>query len=313
MEKVVKTFVSEIRSVNEKDFTLEAVISDETVDRYGEVIKVDAWKKRLNRYKGNPVLLTSHKYDKLTNQIGEAHKVGIVDGKLVAKFKYYVNEGNSEADWGWKLASKFGRAAYSVGFLPYTYDEKDYDDEVKMGKKPCREYTDVELLEVSQVLIPANPSAMMKSFEEEEDIELKGYLDFVRKGFEEEGIKEDIAEEIIAEAVVEEIEDVKNIEETIIVEEEEPEEIENKDVKEEEDMGEVLSAINELKETIEKKFEMLDSFIKDYNDFFVKNEDALEDEDLKSVEKEIEDENYIKKLLEETNDILTKTISVQSK
>ncbi|HNQ20726.1 MAG TPA: hypothetical protein PKI46_06665, partial [Bacteroidales bacterium] len=60
MDKVVKTFVSEIRSVNEKDFTLEAVISDETVDRYGEVIKVDAWKKRLNRYKSNPVLLTSH-------------------------------------------------------------------------------------------------------------------------------------------------------------------------------------------------------------------------------------------------------------
>jgi|GEM_PF-2942115 len=205
-EPIVKTFISDVKSVNEQDFTLEAVISDETVDRYGEVIKVDAWKKRLYRYKQNPILLTSHRYDKLTNQIGEATKVGVVDGKLVAKFKYYVNEGNPEADWGWKLASKFGRAAYSVGFLPYEYEDKEYDEDVKKGKKPYREYIDVELLEVSQVLVPANPSAMMKSFNEEEDTELKGYIDFVRKGLEtdtdyETIIKEDLvgkdAEDII--------------------------------------------------------------------------------------------------------------------
>ena len=79
----------------------------------------------------------------------------------------------------------------------------------------------------------------------------------------------------------------------------------------EEDMGEVLNAINELKETVEKKFEVLDSFIKDYNDFFVK-EEPFDEDIIESVEKEIEDENYIKQLLEETNDILTKTISVQS-
>ena len=434
MDKVVKTFVSEIRSVNEKDFTLEAVISDETVDRYGEVIKVDAWKKRLNRYKSNPVLLTSHKYDKLTNQIGEAHKVGIQDGKLIAKFKYYANEGNPEADWGWKLASKFGRAAYSVGFLPYTYEDKEYNEDVKMGKKPSREYTDVELLEVSQVLIPANPSAMMKSFEEEDDVELKGYLDFVRKGFEEDArtnyeeiVKEDLnakdAEDIIEtkpdtenyvhigvsgeegkhsghaiktitisssegikahyctetdckkitgymfdkekgwthekaqewvdehskayewfnqcqyldigdKTVNDEVttdcvlgiylwgfdtpESIKtlydfkdDINDVILNKKKKPCGPKGKDITEEEGMGEVLNAINELKETVEKKFEVLDSFIKDYNDFFVK-EEPFDEDVIESVEKEIEDENYIKQLLEETNDILTKTISVQS-
>jgi hypothetical protein len=73
----------------------------------------------------------------------------------------------------------------------------------------------------------------------------------------------------------------------------------------------VLNAINDLKELVEKKFEFLDSFMKDYNDLFVKD-DPVDEDGLDLVGKEIEDENYIKKLLEETNEILTKTISVQS-
>lgn len=184
MDKVVKTFVSEIRAVNEKDFTVEAVVSDETVDRYGEVISIDAWKKRLKRYKEHAVLLSAHRYDKLTNQIGEAAKVFIDGNKLIANFKYYVGEGNEEADWGWKLASKFGKAAYSVGFLPFDAKDADWEKDaeaIKVGKKPRRTYTDVELIEISQVLVPANPSALQKSFEDEEDEVIKGYSEMVFK------------------------------------------------------------------------------------------------------------------------------------
>lgn len=184
MDKVIKTFVSEIRAVNEKEFTVEAVVSDETVDRYGEVISIEAWKKRLKRYKDHAVLLSSHRYDKLTNQIGEATKV-FIDGKnLVANFKYYAGEGNEEADWGWKLASKFKKAAYSVGFIPYDAKDADWEKDaeaIKVGKKPRRTYTDIELIEISQVLVPANPSALQKSFEEEEDVVIKEYSEMVLK------------------------------------------------------------------------------------------------------------------------------------
>ncbi len=187
MDKVVKTFVSEIRAVNEKDFTVEAVVSDETVDRYGEVIQVDAWKKRIKRYKEHGVLLSSHRYDKLTNQIGEATRIFVDDGKLVANFKYYAGEGNEEADWGWKLASKFGKAAYSVGFIPFSAEDADWEKDaeaIKVGKKPRRTYTDVELIEISQVLVPANPSALQKSFEDEEDEVIKEYSQMVLKDIE---------------------------------------------------------------------------------------------------------------------------------
>ena len=187
MDKVIKTFVSQIKSINEKDFTLEAIVSDETIDRYGEVINIDAWKKRLGNYKSHPVLVTSHNYNKLTNQIGYAEKIYVKNGELICKFKYFVGEGNEEADWGWKLASKFGQAAYSVGFLPFSYEraeEKDYED-AKAGKKPYLTYTDVELLEVSQVLVPANPSALAKSFEEEKDLVIKEYSETVLKNIKE--------------------------------------------------------------------------------------------------------------------------------
>jgi len=179
MDKVIKTFISTIKSVNEEKGTVEAVVSDETIDRYQEVILVDAWKKGLSSYKKHGVLLSSHNYSKLTNQIGIAESVKVIDKELIAKFRYFINSGNDEADWGFFLA-KQGLAAYSVGFLPKPngYENADWDDEdVKKGKKPCRIYTDVELLEISQVTVPANPSALQKSIEEdtEDDDFIKEY------------------------------------------------------------------------------------------------------------------------------------------
>jgi hypothetical protein len=303
MDKIVKTFVSEIKSIDEKNFTLEAVVSDETIDRYGEVIKVDSWKKRLGRYKASPVLITSHNYDKLTNQIGKAEKVYISDGKLMCKFKYFINEGNEEADWGWKLASKFGMAAYSVGFLPYEYEDKEYDEDVKKGKKPCRIFTDVELLEVSQVLIPANPSAMAKSMESEKDEVVKEYMGIVSRSF----------DEFIPEEFVELISEDMNAKDEEI-----------KLTIEEEEMKEVLDAIVELKETINSMNEKIIELKKFVDEIELDEEKKpkkpcgkeVEEEEV-IVVKEIsdEDENYIKKILEDMSSEIdkgNKILSVQS-
>lgn len=177
-EEMIRRVVrSEIKSVNADDFSVDVVMSDETVDRYREVIKASAWKKGLANYKAHPVLLSSHNYHGLMNQIGEASYVGIRDGALRTKFKYYVKEEvpNPEAAWGWVLASK-GVAAYSVGFIrkagfyvdedepcPQGVDEEEYKEYLKKGVRYV--YTDVELLECSHVLVPANPSALQNSFD----------------------------------------------------------------------------------------------------------------------------------------------------
>lgn len=314
MDKVTKTFVSQIRSINEKDFTLEAVVSDETIDRYGEVIKVDAWKKRLGNYKRHPVLVTSHSYDKLTNQIGYADKVYVKDGELICKFKYFAGEGNAEADWGWKLASKFGQAAYSVGFLPFSYtraEEKDYE-EAKMGKKPFLTYDDVELLEVSQVLVPANPSALAKSFEDEKDLVVKEYVEtMIDKMF-------DFSyDRLIAEDF-----NVKDVEEVVKIKAEK--EITNEELKaieeeyEEDEEMEKEAIIEAIKSYIDEKFAPLEKRLAKWEEEDLEYEEIakelqkeiMETEEMKTTE-EI-DENYLKQLIEDANSIMVKHIPVQS-
>lgn len=163
---------NKIRSVDLSTFTVECVMSDETIDRYDEIIRAEAYRKGLKAFGEHAVLLSSHKYhDDLRNQIGEWEKVWIDGKSLVGRAKYYVGEGNPEADWGFKLAQK-GIAAYSVGFRPVKAETLDYDkyQELKdKGKKVARRiYTEVELLETSQVLLPANPSALQRSVDEKD-------------------------------------------------------------------------------------------------------------------------------------------------
>lgn len=262
MEKKTKVFIGQIKSVDEEKFTVEAIVSDETIDRYGEVILADAYKKRLNNYKKHGVLLSSHNYGSLLKQIGMAENVKIEDGKLTCKFKYFVNCGNAEADFAYLLASKYKMAAYSVGFLPYAVEECDWEKDgeaIKAGKKPYRKFTDVELLEVSQVLVPANPMALQKSMEEiPENIDeitktiIKEYSEEVLKTIEkEEGdsslIKSDIEEDISEEEIKEEI--IKNnIDKEVFLET-----INNLTEKFNKDLENILIKIDELKDKLIKQ------------------------------------------------------------
>ncbi len=172
-EIIRRVLRSEIKSINEKEFSVDVTMSDETVDRYKEVIKATAWKKGLGNYKEHPILLSSHNYHGLMNQIGEASKIGIKDNALKATFTYLAGKGNPEADWAWVLASK-GVAAYSVGFIKkagrYVESDEDYkdDDEMKEFQKQGVRYVydEVELLECSHVTVPANPSCLQNSFDQ---------------------------------------------------------------------------------------------------------------------------------------------------
>lgn len=317
MEKVIKTFISEIKGIDEKNFTVEAVVSDETIDRYQEVIKIDAWKKGLSSYKKHGVLLSSHNYGKLTNQIGVAEKVRTEDGKLIAKFKYFTNSGNEEADWGFFLA-KQGLAAYSVGFLPKPggVETADWDDEdVKSGKKPYRTYTDVELLEISQVTVPANPSALQKSINDTEDEFLKEYSQKVYEKMIEVGKDFTAKEEIEVEIVP------KNVEDGTIEIKPEIKEI-AEEVEGEEMIKETLDA---FKKEIMDKLEAIENYIASLEVVEQKEEivpevkevivpEVLEnDVEQKELEaKKQEEENYIRSLLEDMNNMLAKKFSVQS-
>jgi len=156
MDKIVyKTFRTEVKEIDEENGIVDMLIpmSTASTDRDGEVIEPNAWKKSLPAFRKRPVLLSSHDYRDLRKQIGEFVKLKITDEGLFAQPKYYINEGNEEADWAFKLASK-NKAAYSVGFIPKIWEDGDGD------KSPRRTYKENELLEISHVVVPSNRDAI---------------------------------------------------------------------------------------------------------------------------------------------------------
>jgi len=140
-------------------------VSNESVDRDGDIVLVAAFKRRLGIYRSHPVLLASHRHLDLQAQIGEAYDVKAVEDGLRAKFKYYVGEGNDEADWAFKLAAK-GKAAYSIGFIPHAYEDLKPS---ATNKGARRRFTDIELVEISQVCVPSNRDALVACYEEAEE------------------------------------------------------------------------------------------------------------------------------------------------
>lgn len=155
METMYKTFRPEIKAVNEATGEIDMLIpmSTASTDRDGESIDPLGWRKSLPAFRKRPVLLSSHNYGDLRKQIGEFTKVKVSEDGLFASPRYYINEGNEEADWAFNLASK-GMAAYSVGFIPKSWVDGDGE------KSPARTYTEQELLEISHVVVPSNRDAI---------------------------------------------------------------------------------------------------------------------------------------------------------
>lgn len=152
-KKMQKVYRAEIKAIDAEKFTVEAIVSANTVDRDGEIVTPKAIGQRIDVYKKHPVLLSSHRYDKLTNQIGMAEEITIGTKNVTVRFKYFVGQGNPEADWAFKLAQN-GIAAYSIGFMAHSWEDKSGEEGI------WREYNDVELIEISQVLVPSNREAL---------------------------------------------------------------------------------------------------------------------------------------------------------
>jgi hypothetical protein len=91
------------------------------------------------------------------NQIGEAKAIEVTSEGLVATFEYYIGKGNPEAEYAWFLASEKKIAAFSVGFMPMQIAP---EEELQEGVR--RMFTEVELYEISQVLVPSFRGAIQE-------------------------------------------------------------------------------------------------------------------------------------------------------
>lgn len=161
---------SEIREIRKKEDerTITFVASDSTRDSADTVLNQDNWD--LTRFNSNGIIGYQHKVyggwddtDNPDNVIGKGHAY-VEDGKLMVDITFEPKEINELAEKIYQKVLFGSLRAVSVGFLP-------------IGKGRFGEGADAEtyyfagqqLLEVSVVNIPANPNALRKSMEAEND------------------------------------------------------------------------------------------------------------------------------------------------
>lgn len=156
----VRAKAQEPISINEEGRTISYLVSDETVDRMGDIIKVKGWD--IASYKQNPVVLWAHD-GKAVPPIGKATNVRRRYGpaRLTADIEFAPKEAFEFADTIYQLASRGYIRATSVGFMPTETEEVDEKKREKLGLGPYGQlYTGAELMEISVVAVPANPSAL---------------------------------------------------------------------------------------------------------------------------------------------------------
>lgn len=142
--------MSVVRKVNaaaEVAASDEYILSDESVDRYGDVIKLSAW--RLANFKRNPIVLFNHDNN---FPIGRWEDVGVRDGALRARFVPAARGTSARIDEINSLREQGILKATSVGFKPLKAEPRSGGRGV--------DYTEAELLETSIVSVPANPNAL---------------------------------------------------------------------------------------------------------------------------------------------------------
>jgi hypothetical protein len=146
---VRKLTSADVKSVNVEDGTVTAVVSDESVDRDGDIIRAQGW--QLDAFRALPVMLADHDYS-IEKAIGRWRDIRIDGTQMIATAEYFLNSGNDLAEKAFALAQR-GLAAFSVGF-------KTYPEHTVRLESGGSEYRKQELLEISQVAIPANPHAL---------------------------------------------------------------------------------------------------------------------------------------------------------
>jgi HK97 family phage prohead protease len=143
----------DLRGVQKGENTVDVVASDETPDRYGDVVEASGWD--LEAYRRNPVVLIDHRYA-VSEIVGTADRVEVFDRALVAQIVLDPPEANPTAGMVRARLEAGSLRTVSVGFLPVSF-EPIVDTE--SGRVTGYRFLEQELLEISFVAVPANPNA----------------------------------------------------------------------------------------------------------------------------------------------------------
>lgn len=161
-----------IRKIDREKKRVRALVSTGSIDRYNEIILPSAFAKSIKTYMANPVLLWGHKsYGGPEVAIGQAVHAHLVEEGLEAEFEYST-EVNPTAKMVWDLVQAGVIRAFSIGAIANAWIDKwtekpdlsqlpDYARDAFIVGQARRVYTQVEWVETSQVLVPANRDALI--------------------------------------------------------------------------------------------------------------------------------------------------------
>lgn len=152
MDKIFKQFTVESKAIDAEAGIYEAIISTESVDRSGDIVRADGC--RYDKYLQNPVVLWAHEYDELP--VAKCIGIQIMPGRgVMARFQFPEWEVSSDADTVRRMWAGGFLNATSIGFQALKAAPIDI-------KNPwgAQEYLEWEILEFSIVPVPANGEAL---------------------------------------------------------------------------------------------------------------------------------------------------------
>jgi len=145
------------KTADEKTRRITAAISSGEVDRDNEIVDPAAIVAAWPSFMRNPIVLPAHTH-KLDS--GEPPAIGVVrrgwrDGDtFMAEIEFATTE---LAETYWRVYRDKVQRAFSIGFIP-----KRSEYRVINGQR-VRVHVEIELLEISAVAVPSNPSALSKA------------------------------------------------------------------------------------------------------------------------------------------------------
>lgn len=149
------------QSINETERTIRFVCSSDQVDRYGEIIEPGAYREILPQFMLNPVFMAGHVY---VGPAGEPTSIGYWrDLKVTDKGlegTAWFNQTKLGEDY-WQTYKSLSQRAVSVGFISLANEMREMV--IDGSTQRVRVHTQVELLEISAVAIPANRQSLMRA------------------------------------------------------------------------------------------------------------------------------------------------------
>ena len=159
---VMRPSITEVKALGGHDSRLiQFKITDETVDRMSDVLKIDGW--MTENFEANPVVLFGHShYDP---PVGKAVTLDVQKRKkqILSVTEFTPKDLYPMGYMMYQMYLKGFMNAVSVGFQPLEYAFVSSETDAERARKAGIDFLKHDLLEYSAVPVPANPKALVEA------------------------------------------------------------------------------------------------------------------------------------------------------